>query len=185
MSGILIGIQTDSVIKPSGLTIGMTGFGGVIIYLFAPGDIGHTNGYTGIVAAPQNISPPVFWGPTNVNTGMNFSFTGLGQGLSNTDTIISALGAGSYAAKECRNYTGGGFTDWFLPSGGELQKLYQARGFLSGLAGDYYWSSTDFGPSGGGMFTDAYYLRFSNGLYSNAQKGNGFESRPCRYFTAT
>lgn len=184
MSTISLGVQIDSVVKPSGLAVGMTGFGGVIIYLFAPGDIGYTDGYTGIVAATVDVAAGE-WGLTNVNTGINFSFTGLGQGLSNTNAIIAAQGVGPWAANRCRDYNGSGFNDWFLPSGGELQRMYQARSFLSNLSGDFYWSSTDFGPSGGGQFTDAYYLRFSNGLYLNAMKTNVMSARPCRYFTAT
>ena len=49
--------------------------------------------------------------------------TAWGSGLANTNVIVAAQGAGSYAASICKNYAGGGFHDWYLPSLGELNYL--------------------------------------------------------------
>jgi hypothetical protein len=65
--------------------------------------------------------------------------------LSNTNTIITSQGgtATSYAAGLARAYTGGGYTDWYLPSKEELNKLYLNKTAFGGFASGYYWSSTE------------------------------------------
>jgi hypothetical protein len=74
------------------------------------------------------------------------------DGLFNTDYIIAFTGESGpsitsyYAAGLCRNYTGGGFTDWFLPSVEEL-KYFRDNLFYRGLGGflvDIFTGSTDF-----------------------------------------
>ena len=75
--------------------------------------------------------------------------TAIGSGAANTDAIIAQNGAGaSYAAGLARAYTGGGYSDWYLPSKDELSKLYLSReaicGFQTELNGwPYYWSSSE------------------------------------------
>jgi hypothetical protein len=75
-------------------------------------------------------------------------------GSENTDAIIAVQGATetSYAAGLARAYTGGGYTDWFLPSKDELNKMYLKRGDInttavanggSNFANNFYWSSTE------------------------------------------
>jgi hypothetical protein len=74
--------------------------------------------------------------------------TAIGTGFSNTSNIIASQGiiATNYAAGLARAYTGGGYTDWYLPSKEELNKLYLNRvaigGFISDSYGNY-WSSTE------------------------------------------
>ena len=70
----------------------------------------------------------------------------IGTGLSNTNTIITSQGATatSYAAGLARAYTGGGYTDWYLPSKHELNKLYLNKTAIGGFANNDYWSSTEF-----------------------------------------
>ena len=87
----------------------------------------------------------------------------LDNGLLNTDYIIAFTGeSGSsitsyYAAGLCRNYTGGGYTDWFLPSVDQVRMMrfnLFDRGFGSFLEdffeGDdpwnnFYWTSSYMG----------------------------------------
>ncbi|MEZ5107073.1 MAG: hypothetical protein R2757_21385 [Draconibacterium sp.] len=61
----------------------------------------------------------------------------------NTNTIVAAIGAGSYAAKVCYDLVYGGYNDWYLPSMDELTKLYENRSILGGLSSYIYWSSSD------------------------------------------
>ena len=77
----------------------------------------------------------------------------VGMGSANTAAIKARMTAGSvtssaYAAGMASAYTGGGLTDWFLPSQDELNAMYTyslVGGFNSatyGFARDGYWSST-------------------------------------------
>ncbi|MFT4664161.1 MAG: hypothetical protein ACI8YQ_005192 [Polaribacter sp.] len=53
------------------------------------------------------------------------------------------------AVLACESYSGGGYTDWYLPSKEELNlmytKLYKKE--LGGFGSDYYWTTTDAGNS--------------------------------------
>lgn len=76
----------------------------------------------------------------------------VGMGGANTDAIIARMNAGSvasglYAAGAARAYTGGGYTDWFLPSKDELNAMYSysiptGSAAVYGFASDGYWSSS-------------------------------------------
>jgi hypothetical protein len=153
--------------------------GGVVFYLFVPGDTGYVVGEThGLIAAVVDQSSGIRWHNGNyVVTGA--TDTALGTGSSNTDAIIAVQGATakSYAAGLARAYTGGGYTDWFLPSKNELNKMYLNKGDINTIAAansgsnfsnGYYWSSTE---------SNGYYaLRQSFG--AGGQDGNfkGFSS---------
>jgi hypothetical protein len=60
------------------------------------------------------------------------------------------LTLGSYnwdqAVEVAKNYKGGGFTDWRLPSQSELNMIYQnlRKKNLAGLGDDTYWSSSQY-----------------------------------------
>ena len=62
------------------------------------------------------------------------------------------------AVKTAKNYRGGGFTDWQLPSRGELDLIYQnlCRMKLGGFFQDGYWSSQEYDSY------NAYIQNFSN-----------------------
>ena len=124
--------------------------GGVVFYLFEDGDTGYVEGEThGLIAAVQDQASSVSWG-----SGATTGATGIaiGTGSANTDTIIAALGATYTAAGRARAYTGGGYTDWFLPSKDELNQMYLNRTTInttatensgSSFAASYYWTSTE------------------------------------------
>ena len=120
--------------------------GGVVFWV-DPSDNRH-----GLIAAIEDQSSGIRWhNGSYVTTGA----TGIAvyTGSANTDAIIAAQGATetSYAAGLARAYTGGGYTDWFLPSKDELQKMYSniGQGNILGLgnignfANNFYWSSTE------------------------------------------
>jgi hypothetical protein len=153
--------------------------GGVVFYLFVPGDTGYVVGEThGLIAAVVDQSSGIRWHNGNyVVTGA--TDTALGTGSSNTDAIIAVQGATakSYAAGLARAYTGGGYTDWFLPSKNELNKMYLNKGDINTIAAansgsnfsnSYYWSSTE---------SNGYYA-LRQGFGAGGQDGNfkGFSS---------
>ena len=109
--------------------------GGVIYYLFVDGQIGYVAGEThGLIAAVQDDSSIRFYNGSDAVSGA--TGTAIGTGSANTDAIIAAQGATetSYAAGVARAYTGGGFTDWFLPSKDELNEMYQNKAAIDATA---------------------------------------------------
>jgi len=129
--------------------------GGVVFYIFESGDTGYVVGEThGLIAAVENQSSGIQWyNGSNVVTGA--TAVAVGMGSANTDAIITAQGAPetSYAAGLARAYTGGGYTDWYLPSKDELNKMYENRATInttaasnsgSNFSENNYWSSTEY-----------------------------------------
>jgi hypothetical protein len=109
------------------------------------GDPGYdANTPHGLIAATSDQSLGIMWyNGSNTTTGA--TGTAIGTGLANTNTIITSQGATStsYAAGLARAYTGGGYSDWYLPSKDELNQLYINRVAIGGFTSNYYWSSTE------------------------------------------
>jgi tetratricopeptide (TPR) repeat protein len=53
------------------------------------------------------------------------------------------------AVQLCRDYRGGGYSDWFMPSKDQLNILYQQKNIVGGFGDWSYWSSTE---AGGGVW---------------------------------
>ena len=129
--------------------------GGVVFYIFQSGDAGYFAGQShGLIAAIVDQSSGIRWhNGGNVTTGA--TGTAVGTGSTNTGAIIAAQGATetSYAAGLARAYTGGSYTDWFLPSKEELHQMYTNRATINTTASansgsnfttNYFWSSTEY-----------------------------------------
>jgi len=160
--------------------------GGVIFYIFESGDTGYVLGEThGLIAAVADQSSGIRWyNGSYATTGA--TATTVGTGRVNTYDIIAAQGATetSYAAGLARAYTGGGYTDWFLPSKDELNKMYEniGQGNVLGLGNvgnfstNYYWSSTEIDVN------NAWYQNFGSGYQSSLYKDYTPNVRAVRAF---
>ena len=127
--------------------------GGVVFYIFESGDTGYIAGEThGLIAAVEDQSSSIQWYNGSYTTTGAIG-TAVGTGSANTDAIIASQGATetSYAAGLARAYTGGAYTDWFLPSKDELNQMYLNKSTINTTASansgnnfsNYYWSSTE------------------------------------------
>ncbi len=162
--------------------------GGVVFYLASsPTDIdGDGNVDLGLVCAIEDQSMGIQWyNGTYLNTGS--TAIALGTGNTNTAAIIFAQNeiVTSYAAGLARDYRGGGYTDWFLPSKDELNQIFEKRSMINTTAAENngsdfltnaYWSSTEI---------DNYYAwgqSFSNGEQYNFFKNYSANVRAVRAF---
>ena len=139
-----------------------------------------------MIAAVQDQSSGIQWyNDSYVTTGA--TGTAIGTGSANTDAIISVQGPTetSYAAGLARAYTGGGYTDWFLPSKDELNKMYLNRATINTTAAansgsdfstNYYWSSTELG------LNYAWFRYFDYGGQFSYNKYNAYDVRAVRAF---
>jgi hypothetical protein len=113
--------------------------GGMIAYIYQQGDQGYISGEVhGIIAAEVDQSSSAEWGcvGTLIN-GANEEF--LGSGIQNTQDILLGCNTSGTAAEICSNLVLNGFSDWFLPSISELNKI---SSILSSQS--FYWSSTQY-----------------------------------------
>jgi hypothetical protein len=125
------------------LGIGDSYAGGTIGYIFQSGDPGYVNGEThGLIVASSIQSSSVAWYNGSYTT-TGATATQLGTGNANTNTIVASLGAGTYAAKLCDDLVSGGYSDWYLPSRDELNKLNANKNLIGGFPSGGYWSSSE------------------------------------------
>jgi hypothetical protein len=70
----------------------------------------------------------------------------LGGGITNTNAITASTGGQQNPAKLCSDFSGSGYTDWYLPSTGELGRIATNTNLmaasLAGVRYVRYWSST-------------------------------------------
>jgi len=135
LSAVVInGCKKDNTDPQSDIELGANYEGGIIFYIDGTGN-------HGLIAASADLSRMTpWWNGSFILTGA-ISAT---NGSQNTTAIISAQGnTGTYAAKICRDYRGGGKSDWFLPSKDQLNTLYSKKEMVGGFASEIYWSSTE------------------------------------------
>ena len=156
----------------SPFAIGQSYGGGIIAYLDGTGEHGF------IVSSSKIGFGTPWWNGSIIKTGA--TGIAIGTGKANTDTIIARQGnTGSYAAKNCRDYTSGGYSDWYLPSKDELYQLFINRVALGMPSLGLYWSSTeDF------IYTSATEMYMDNNSYSffSQDKSSTYGVRAIRDF---
>ena len=80
------------------------------------------------------------------------------------------------AAKLCSNLNTGGYSDWYLPSKDELNKLYLQKMLLGGFKEVCYWSSSETGKY------NACSQIFDSGFQTANDKSTPLNVRPIRSF---
>ena len=123
--------------------------------------------------------------------------TAIGAGKTNTQLLVNAMGAetyasysgssktADYAAKLCNDltYTVNGVTydDWFLPSRDELDLMYSQlfSNGLGGFADNYYWSSSEYSTHSYAAWKQYFYL---GGQYDGDYRDYNYRVRAVRAF---
>ena len=157
-------------------SIGDSAEGGKIAYILQSGDVGYDALYQkGIVVADIEQSTSSQWDKgtsTIIGTSQD-----LLSGASNTDSIVSSLGTGFYAARYCYDYSSGGFSDWSLPSREDAIKLYASKDLTGGFYAAIYHTSSE--TENGGC----YQQNFNGGFSFNGFKSDYAYVRAVRYFS--
>jgi len=125
------------VVNATAHTIGESYGGGIVFWVDGTGQ-------HGLIAATTDQSTGLKWN----FEGYQSTFAirdGIGAGMINTERIFDKHGyyLYSYAAQICRDYQGGGYGDWYLPSKYELNLLYLQKDEVGGFTGNDYWSSNE------------------------------------------
>jgi hypothetical protein len=117
--------------------------GGKVAYILQLGDPGYVDGgIHGLIAAPSDQSAGQQWGCYGT-TISGADGTAIGTGNQNTIDIVTGCTTAGIAAKLCYDLTLNGYTDWYLPSKDELNKLYLNKVAIGGFANVNYWSSSE------------------------------------------
>jgi hypothetical protein len=183
-------VGNSASVPPPPLVVGDSYQGGKVAYIFQQGDPGYDpNVQHGLIAAPTDVfvnnqRAELAWGCLNappqqsdiqVLSGANG--TALGTGEQNTLDIVAECSEQNIAAKAALDYSNGGYSDWFLPSSVELNKLRDNRIIVGGFDDNlWYWSSTQLDG-----YAYAYWFVYEN-VAGAIDKSDQRAVRPIKYF---
>ena len=97
------------------IDLGATFQGGIVYYFTSPNTYNHS---TGLISTTDDQSAGAIWGCSGTELGAT-GFTG----AINTPIIIDGCATAGIAARICADLDRSGYTDWVLPSVGELSSL--------------------------------------------------------------
>jgi hypothetical protein len=155
--------------------VGQSALGGIIAYILQSGDSGYNPSVQhGLVVTSSDVTSSAIWGCGGTFiTGADG--TALGTGNQNTIDIMAGCSISGIAARLCGDLTQGGYSDWYLPSKDELNKLFINRVAI-GIPNSIYWSSSEFNQY------SAWYQIFSSGNASFNSKDVTLWVRAIRSF---
>ena len=156
-----------------GIQVGDHYGGGIVAWVFQPGQEGYVAGeIRGLIAAEANdVHYKVCWCPAPYDD--IYTETGIGTGMANSERIVNHYRSrglpDEYAAAYARGYRGGGYDDWYLPSRDELNLLFINRKAIGHLV-ESYWTSSQYIPP------EAWQQSFTEGQYLGRQGTSGKNS---------
>jgi len=171
-----------------------TGPAGGLIFYINPNYT--TDGWRYLEAAPNDQDYvgdyTVVWGCEGTII-LDADGTAVGTGKQNTDDILAGCATSGIAAYICADLSFGGYSDWFLPSKGELQEIWwnlvsnqdttlndgrgaPYAGSVGGFAGSKYWSSSEHNE------LSALHQDFDNGFQNPSFKSEPKRVRAVRRF---
>ena len=163
--------------------IGQSAGGGILAYILQPSDPGYdANVPHGLIAATSDQGTAE-WGCTGT-TIAGADGSAIGTGNQNTIDIMSGCATAGIAARICGDLVLNGYSDWYLPSIAELEKLNFNIGQgapapntnIGGFTNSYYWSSSEYD------YGNAWYFSFVYGDAYFSYKDDTYYVRAVRAF---
>ncbi|MFZ2448981.1 MAG: DNRLRE domain-containing protein [Methylovulum miyakonense] len=158
------------------LSMGDNDLGGKVAYILQAGDPGYdANVQHGLIAAPNDQSIFAAWGCYGTAIS-GADGTAIGTGKQDTSEITTGCTSAGIAARLCADLVLNGYSDWYLPSKDELNKLFVNRTAIGGFSSELYWSSSEYNDN------NAWVQYFGSGDKFGGLKNTGFHVRAVRAF---